>query len=168
MVTMKRFLPLIACLFLVACGGSKTSSADQKAQPDGFEGSSCAVCGMVVDEQPPPRGQVRHRDGSHRFTCSLGDLRAYVQAPNPLGDPTDIWVEDLGAGWQPDDSSYGARPWIAASDASYVVGLERPRVMGLPVASFKEPSAAEAMSKGEGRKVVTWAQLKATPFSEAP
>lgn len=165
---MIRTATLFLFVSLAACGGRSQAPAEVPIAPDSMVGQECAVCGMVVDEQPAPRGQVRHRGGEHRFTCSLGDLRAYVQAPNPLGAPTEVWVEDLGAGWDPAGSAADEKPWIAASEASYVVGLRRSGVMGLPVASFSSAEEAQRLAAPEGRKTTGWAELESTPFNAVP
>lgn len=159
---------LCAPLLLIGCGrgGSGEGPAPVVATDPG--GAECAVCGMVVREQPSPRGQVVHRDGEHEFLCSLGDLRAYVQAPNPRGEPVATFVEVLPQGLDLRGMDSGAQAWVPAAEAHYVVGFERPGVMGLPVGSFASAEgAALAASALSGRKA-TWNALRTTPFNELP
>ena len=157
----------LAVIPLLACSRAPVVDATAAA-PESLAGHECAVCGMVVDEQPAPRGQVLHRGGERAFLCSLGDLRAYVQAPNPLGAPSATWVEALGADWTPDSRDASQKGWVPAGDAAYVVGFERPGVMGQPVASFGRAPDARAVAEAEGRRTVTWRQLEAAPFNTLP
>jgi nitrous oxide reductase accessory protein NosL len=159
---------LLVLLLLTGCGKRASDDAARPITAESLHGHDCAVCGMVVDEQPAPRGQVRHRDGSRAYACSIGDLRAYVQAPNPKGAPTHVWVEDLGPGWKPSDTNRDERPWIPASEATFVVGFPREGVMGLPAASFKTAADASRLGLAAGRDPVGWRELETTPFGEAP
>ncbi len=158
---------LLLFVFLLGCGGSaKTVDADLTSHET--HGDECAVCGMVVDEQPAPRGQVVFRDGTHKFTCSLGDLRAYVQAPNPLGDPARIYVEDVGENFDIKSSAAVAKPWIDAGEASYVVGIQRAGIMGEPAVSFRSAREAAAFAESSGGRLVSWSAMKTTPFNKIP
>jgi|GEM_PF-1003175 len=127
----------------------------------------CAVCGMTVRDQPSPRGQVLHRNGEHKHFCALGDLRAYLQTPTPLGTPTAVWVEDLGPDFELLAFDVAPRPYIAADDATYVVGSARPRIMGLPILSFSDPDVANRHASGAAKTAI-WADLVTTPFNQIP
>lgn len=138
---------MIALLFvMIGCGGSPSQQVVAEPVPIGL--AECGVCGMVVAEQPAPHGQVMHRDGTHVHLCSLGDLRAYVQAPGPRGEPVGVWVEAMPS-----------LEWIPAQDA-YFVAVEREGVMGIPLMSYAERPDVE--------RVYTWKELVSTPFSELP
>jgi copper chaperone NosL len=163
-----RWLALPALLVFLGCGGGASNEAAAPLVAMEPAGAECAVCGMVVREQPSPRGQVVHRDGEHAFLCSLGDLRAYVQAPGPRGEPVATFVEALPAGHDLSKTDTAAQPWTAAADAHYLVGFDRPGVMGLPIGSFSsEEGAALAASALSGRQA-TWNALRTTPFNELP
>jgi len=158
---------MIAILSWLSCATVEPEEARPTA-PQPIDDAECAVCGMIVAEQAAPRGQVAHRDGTHAHLCSLGDLRAYVQAPGPRGRPVSIWVEGLEASYDPAQFDVGIRPWVAAKDATYVVGLSRPRVMGSPALSYAQRAPAERAASSIGGRVVGWAELVQTPFSEDP
>ncbi len=151
----------------VGCGGSASEVAAD-AVPVAIADAECAVCGMVVSEQPAPRGQLVHRDGQHKFTCSLGDLRAYLQTPSPLGKPTQVFVEVLPSGTEPQTVSSEPRPWLPAADASYVVGISRPGVMGVPILSFAAPEHSTPALTAQGARQTTWQILEEMSFNELP
>lgn len=155
-------------LALLACGGPQQAAPPTPVEPAPLAGTTCAACGMVVAEQPPPRGQVLHRDGTHAHLCSIGDLRAYLQAPNPHGQPLGTWVEALPAGYDPADTRSAALPWHDAETAHYVVGFHRPATMGRPALSFADAAAAAEASVRVGGHVVTWGDLRATPHHQDP
>ncbi len=138
------------------------------AAPEAPDTAECAVCGMTVRDQPSPRGQLMHRDGAHKHFCSLGDLRAYLQTPSSLGEPVGVWVEDLGPGYDMLAFDTTFRPWTPASGATYVVGVARPRIMGLPVLSFADPAHATDHVTDGGAHATSWTALESTPFSEIP
>ena len=136
---MIRALPM---LLLLACNSAGTADKQSVAtEPAPIGLAECGVCNMVVAEQPAPRGQVLHRDGTHVHFCSLGDMRAYVQAPGPRGKPIGAWVEGLEAGFDPTALDVAERSWIPAEEAHFVVGFER-AVMGRPSLSFADAGAA--------------------------
>ncbi len=109
-----------------------------------------------------------HRDGEHAFLCSLGDLRAYVQAPNPRGEPVATFVEGLPEGLDLHGMDSVVQPWVSAEDAHYVVDFERPGVMGLPVGSFASAQGAALAASALSGRQATWNALRATPFNELP
>lgn len=162
-----RLAALLLAALLIACGGDEAAS-DVDTSPAAIAHHECAVCGMVVAEQPAPRGQAVHRDGTHAFACSLGDLRAYLQSPNPRGEPVAVYVESLPAGADPASRVTEAQDWTAASDAFFVPAPDREGIMGEPLLAFADRAAAEAAAAQTGTGVVDWEQLADTPFSELP
>ncbi len=159
---------LVLGVLLLGCGSRAEQGGAAPVQAVDPGGAECAVCGMVVREQPAPRGQVVHRDGTHAFVCSLGDLRAYLQTPGPRGEPVATYVEGLPDGADLHLLDTDPQPWIPAEDAHYVVGFARPSVMGLPIGSFaSERGAALAASALSGHQA-TWDALRSTPFNELP
>lgn len=167
-VSLALAVPPALALLLIACTGQPTAERTSAVAPEGLTGQSCAVCGMIAREQPPPRGQVRHRDGTHLHFCSLGDMRAHIQAPSPHGAVTDSWVEALPAGYERADRSRAPLTWIPAEQASYVVGFERPRVMGVPALSFEMVSDATEAARRVGGRVVDWPAMRTTPAHQIP
>ena len=155
----------LAGLLLVACGQPQ-AAADVSLEPRQAGTAECSVCGMVVGEQPAPRGQVVHRDGQHAFFCSIGDLRAWLQTPSPAGRPERVWVEVLPSDFDVDSRDTSAHPWLVADAAVHVVGVPRGGIMGLPVLSFADPTAAEAAVPGA--RTTTWHSLLSTPFNQLP
>ncbi len=151
-------------LALMGCGGPAATVVDTSAQPIGL--AECAVCGMVVAEQPAPRGQAVHRDGTRAHLCSLGDLRAYVQVPNPRGAPLAIYVETLPA----DDLALTTAPhaWTPADAAHYVSAPDRGTIMGHPLLAFADRTLAESVAAATSQSVLTWTHLRETPFSQVP
>lgn len=157
-------IPLLA--LTLGCG-TGPGPTDEVAPADlGLE--ECAVCGMVVREQPAPRAQVLHRDGTRAMLCSIGDLRAHLASPSPHGKAQGAWVEALPPGTAPDALGTAPRPWLATEAASYVVGVPRPAVMGEPVLSYATPAQAAEAAAALGGWTTTWAALQATPFHELP
>lgn len=147
------------------CGKAEPESAARApVEAQAIGPAECAACGMVVREQPAPRGQVVHRDGTRAHFCSIDDMLQYVHAPSPHGQVTDVFVETLEPGHDPADTSSEERPW-AKSDAagvSYVRGVERPGIMGPPVLVYASRAAAEAAAKAHGGEVTSWPELRAT------
>ena len=90
---------------------------------------------MIVREQPSPRAQLVHADGTRVYFCAVADLLTYLQAPSPHGAAEAIFVEANDAGAEdPVAHDTARRPWIPAADARFVAGIQRPRVMGEPSA----------------------------------
>jgi len=158
--------PFLLALILGCVDTAVTGTAD--LAPRAPELAECAVCGMVVREQPAPRGQVVMRGGAHRFTCSLGDLRALLQSPDPLGHPERVWVEALPEDVDPAIADIGPHPWIRAEEGWYVFGAERSGVMGIPVLSFADREAAEAVAARLSTTPLPWEAVARTPFNEIP
>jgi len=154
-------------LVLSACGGGAATSAVDLAAVDGYD-ADCAVCGMTVGEQPAPRGQVVYRDGERAHLCSLGDLRALLEAPSPHGATVAVYVEALPAGFDPSQMPTAHLPWVSAESASFVFGAERPMVMGLPVLSFASTADAEPAATALGVTVFDWDAVKRTSFGATP
>lgn len=161
----------VTLLTLVALGGCKRGEAPDKRAAshaaESFGPSECAVCGMVVREQPAPRGQVVHRDGTRAHFCSLGDMVQYLRAPSPHGKVQASFVEVLDAGADPRQTSTVERPWQAAEQVSYVVGVTRSSpIMGAPVLTYPTRAAAERVAGAHGGRAQDWSTLQsldATP-----
>lgn len=157
---------MIWALVLVSCG--RTTVAEIDAVPQDITDASCAACGMIVGEQPAPRGQIVYRDGTYAHACSIGDLRALVQAPSPHGSPRAVFVEVLPDGFDPTSNAATPLDTRPAEDVWFVFGATRPLVMGLPVLTYAERPAAEAVAATLSGTVVGWSSVAETPFDQVP
>ena len=140
----------------LGCGGEEAGSRAETAQPEPIADHECGACGMIVREQPSPRGQVVHHDGTHVWLCSLADLVAYSAAPSPHGRVEHQWVETLEADVDLDVNDVAPRPWVQVADARFVLGVERESVMGTAALVFASAAdAGSAAARLHGR-VVGW------------
>ena len=153
-------------LFLMACGTAPVDPVDAAPEEPGL--AECSVCGMVVREQPAPRGQVVLREGQHLHFCSIGDLRAWLDAPSALGAPVATYVEVLPADQDPLSISSAPHPWVQAEDAWYVFGARRPGVMGLPVLTWTDAGVARRVAHQLGTEPARWSDVRATSFNAIP
>lgn len=155
---------LVFCSLLMGCGAPSQRQAEAPAAPVASEGAECAVCGMVVDEEPGPRAQVLRADGTREFFCSMADLRAALASPSPHGAARQTWVEPVE-----ELSPHGAPGhWESAERLSYVVGFENPGVMGRPALAVLDPATAQRLAEAKGGWIVSWSSLLATPFNVDP
>jgi nitrous oxide reductase accessory protein NosL len=140
------------------CGPSLDEKAGPSLAPEPIANAEDAVCGMLVREQPAPRAQAVHRDGTRVYFCSLGDLMAHLSAPSPHGKVHAIFVEVLEPDEDPTQVNTQDHEWIVASDAVFVVGVPRTGIMGAPVLVYRD--AAEASST-----LARWPDTKAMDLS---
>lgn len=130
-------------LMMVACGSSDEAAANVDTSPQPIAEHECAACGMILREQPAPRAELVHRDGTRAYFCSIADLVTYLKAPSPHGQPAAIYVEVMGDDATPADLSTETKPLRPAEDVSFVYGgMARP-VMGEPVLTFTTRAAAD-------------------------
>ncbi len=140
-------------MLAAGCGDDAATEATATGAVS-FEHHECAACGMIVREQPAPRGQLIHRDGTRAHFCAISDLAVYVGAPSPHGAPTSIYVEVMAPDVTPDDLSTDELSWSPVGDVSFVIGdFERP-VMGQPVLTFaNEEEGSAAAARLDGRAI---------------
>ncbi len=150
---------MILLLGLLACSSPQAAPASLEPVEIGL--AECAVCGMVVREQPAPRAQVLHRDGERAHLCSIGDLRAHLAAPSPHGKAQGVWVEALPTGIAPAELGSAPRPWQRAESAGYVLGVPRAGVMGEAVLSYASAEEALAEAARLSGRTASWAELSA-------
>lgn len=134
------------------------SSVAVAAEPMGA--AECATCNMVVREQPAPRAQLVHRDGTRAHFCSIGDMLPYLASPSPHGKAEHIFVEVMSAEEDPESTSTAEHPWTPAAGVSYVVGVKRPKVMGAPVLSYTDPGTAKQVAARHSAEVKSFEQLR--------
>ncbi|MGE0324740.1 MAG: nitrous oxide reductase accessory protein NosL [Polyangiaceae bacterium] len=152
---------IVGALLTPSCNSSHkhgSSSAAASAAP--IDTAECAACGMVVREQPAPRAQLVHRDGTRAYFCSIGDLTQYLLAPSAHGNPEHIFVEVLASSADPSEPKTGSHVWKPAQDAFYVVGVERPGVMGAPVLSYASEGEATSSARRFHGKLRNFEQLR--------
>ena len=162
MCTISRLGPILAVIVgasavVLGCdeqGEQKAVAVSLAAKPIGY--AECAACGMVVSEQPAPRMQVVHRDGHRAYFCSIGDSLHYLSDKNAHGAPAAVYVEALEPSMEPMERETKGHPWILASDAVFVTGVERTGVMGEPVLAFRTVSEAETLTERYSGKVTAW------------
>lgn len=146
----------LAVLVLAGCAGAAESSAGALAAPRSIADHECASCGMIVREQPAPRAQVVHRDGTHEWFCSIADLVAYRGSPSPHGRIEHTWVEILPPEVDPAVHDMSEARWVEVERAGFVLGVERNMVMGTPVLSFATEADARAAAERLRGRAASW------------
>ncbi|MCP4498830.1 MAG: hypothetical protein GY822_02550 [Deltaproteobacteria bacterium] len=159
-----RGLLLIALLgsyfVLVACDKRVVAEIESTAMtPEDLRGKECAACGMVVAEQPAPRGQLVRRDGTREFFCSVGDMHVHLNIPSPHGKPALIWVETLPSSMKLDDRELQEQPWKNVNDVVFITGVKRKGIMGKPVLVQETQAEALTMAKRLGGIPESWSSL---------
>ncbi|MGV6804314.1 MAG: nitrous oxide reductase accessory protein NosL [Ruegeria sp.] len=144
---MKR-IALIALIALASCKEEQAA-----APPDPVDLTDTALsyfCQMNVTEHAGPKGQI-HLKGypAPLFFAQVRDLVAYLKSPERDAEITAIYVSDMGAA-----SSWhepGISNWIAADQATFVVGAKVAGGMGAPeIVPFAAPEAATRFIKSYG------------------
>ncbi|MCF6311202.1 MAG: nitrous oxide reductase accessory protein NosL [Verrucomicrobiales bacterium] len=159
---MKRLI-LIMCCVLASGACRKEQSARQNhtmAVALDADTETCAACGMVVREQPSPRGQVVYHDGTREFLCSIGDLLHFLAVPSPSGKPLAIYAEVMPDDHEADNRSTTWQVWGEAGELFFVTDIERAAVMGKPVLTFHTRKAAEKAANKLAGKVVNFDELR--------
>ena len=158
---MKKPLILSIILPLAACGPSeKEANTAEAPTPKNTENGTCVACGMVMREQPAPRGQVVHRDGTRAYLCSIDDLVQYLDIPSPNGKPVKIYAEIMPDAHGRLDMDVAWRPWGEVTDVFFVIGIERGAVMGDPVMTYRTEQAAGQAAREFGGTIVTFERLR--------
>jgi copper chaperone NosL len=156
---MKKILTL-CLLILAACNQENTPSAQaDSVVAKNVETETCSACGMVVREQPAPRGQVVYRDGSREFLCAIDDLVRFLEVPSPKGKPVKIFAEVMADGHNVTDMDASAKPWVEVDKLFFVTSIERGGVMGAPALTYQTEDAAKIAAAKYNGKVVTFQQL---------
>jgi copper chaperone NosL len=154
-------LALLAGLLATGCSQSNGASGTATAPaPSDADVETCSACGMVVREQPAPRGQVVHRDGTRAFFCSVGDLLQYLEIPSPHGKPTAVYSEAMPPEHTLTDLDTEWKPWTAVGDLAFVTDISREGVMGKPVMAYATREAAEKSAATFGGKVKSFTELQ--------
>ncbi len=141
---------LILAFALPGCGPAADEEGGNEPEAVALADQEDAVCGMLVREQSAPRSQVVHGDGSRFFFCSIGDMLVYLAAPSAHGRADAVFVEVMDPQEDPGQPHTGVHPWQRARDAAYIVGVERPGIMGEPVLSYATISDARRVAVAHG------------------
>lgn len=147
-------LTLLSVLLVCACNSSeKNGRGNTAAAAEAITTAECATCGMVVREQPAPRAQLVHRDGTRAYFCSIGDLLQYLLAPSQHGGAEAIFVEVMTPSEDPTNPDTHPHAWKPVEESTFVVGVERRGVMGSAVLSYAtEADAAAAVERFGGKR----------------
>jgi nitrous oxide reductase accessory protein NosL len=156
-------LSLVALALAVACGAGNQEQDAKLHRHVAIEDQECEVCGMSVAMQPAPRAQAVHRDGTRFFFCSIADWSMHVGAPSPHGRVVASFVEVVEAAGESAQPDTAPHAWVPAQDASYVLGIDRPGVMGEPVFTHRDAGAAESAWRDHPEaRIVDLATLQAS------
>jgi copper chaperone NosL len=163
----RRLVVLLLAFLLAACAKSKAELDPHALSAEPIGGAECAACGMVVREQPAPRGQLVFHDGTRAFACSAADLIQVLAAPSPHGKPTRVFIEVLDPDVPPAQvKSTTPTRWANAFEAHYVVGVARPGVMGPPVLAYASKNEADRAAAAFGGRAVGWDELERQLLAE--
>ena len=145
---LRRSVAAFVALAFFGCGPADDGKKVTTHQTVALSDQEDAVCGMLVRMQSAPRGQVVHRDGSRFFFCSLGDMLIHLGAPSPHGRVEAVFVEVMDPAEDPKLSHTGEHPWMPAADVVFVVGIDRPGIMGAPVLVYANQAEADRAMHG--------------------
>lgn len=160
---MRKFALLFALSCTIACAaacGGEDEAVTVDPSAHAFDDDECAACGMIVREQPSPRGQVVHRDGERAFFCSIADMHSYLEAPSPHGAVVATHVEVLAVDDDPAARSTAPERWVNAEEAAYVLGVPRRMIMGEPVLVYASHEDAERAAERLGGRTMNWTTLR--------
>jgi copper chaperone NosL len=150
---------LMICSFslvFTACSSEGKVKPNPSVFSKKLENEECALCGMLVKEQPAPRGQVVHRDGHRSYLCSVGDLAAYIQMPSPHGSVQQAYVEASSSPTNLTSDHFQEWDWLPVEKAHYVANVPRRRVMGKPMLSFESDKMAKEAARLHRGLVLDW------------
>ena len=152
----------ISIIIISICGCTQSSTFDSDHSsivPINIGPEVCGACGMVVREQPAPRAQAVHRDGTRVYFCSIGDMIQYIVTPSPHGKVKRTFVEVLSPDVQLSSHDTHPHEWYDARQAHYVLGVKRSGIMGPPVFIFASSDEAEYASKHLDGQIYSWSNL---------
>ena len=156
---MKWYIKLIgifgATVLLIACQKGKASNGVD-LRPKAFHKHSCAACGMIIREQSAPRGQIVYRGGKHHFFCSISDMMTTLEMPSRHGKPLAVYTEVMDPHVHPNKFVTAGQTWVKATDAHYLLGYKKVRVMGVPVLVYQTKQDAQQIAKKYKASVYSW------------
>ncbi|MDA5093123.1 nitrous oxide reductase accessory protein NosL [Aliiroseovarius sp. KMU-50] len=144
---MKRLI-LLAGLALAAC--NEDEAAAPPAPVDLTEQALSYFCQMNIAEHGGPKGQI-HLEGhpAPLFFAQVRDMVAYLKSPERDAEITAVYVSNMSVA--PSWDEPGISNWIAAEDATFVVGAPVAGGMGAPeIVPFATPKAADEFAAQYG------------------
>jgi copper chaperone NosL len=124
------------------------------------DGQECALCGMIINQFPGPKGQlfIRGNDKPLSF-CSTRDLFAYATQEEHKHRIKALFVhETVSAPW---DDMVNAQ-YIPARSAFFVVGHSKLGAMGPTLASFHSEESARSFADSFGGEVLPFDAVNQT------
>lgn len=155
---MRHLLIALAMLGLAGC--KEEMAQDISALPLTQEavGHFCQM-NLFEHEGPKAQAHLAGLPGMPLFFSQVRDVVAYARLPEQSHEILAIWVNDMGAPgatW----ATPGARNWIAASDAVFVVGGRAVGGMGTPeVVPFADKDKAAAFAEANGGQVMRLVEI---------
>ena len=140
---------VLVCLALVACDKA-TSPPAVEASLAFHPSDECHVCGMVINDFPGPKGAAVGAGDVKKF-CSPAEMLGWWLQPENHRADVKLYVHDMGRSqWStPDDAHL-----IDARTAYFVIGSGLKGAMGVVLASFSDPQAAEKLARDTGGRVL--------------
>ncbi|MGQ7248614.1 nitrous oxide reductase accessory protein NosL [Halomonas sp. V046] len=134
----------LAAALLAGCDASSSPAALAGPEPI-TDADICHVCGMLVANQPGPKGEVYlNHDQQARKFCSTLEMFIFLRQPDNAAQLSHAWVHDMGhTDWDHPANDAFTR----ARDAWYVVGHRRRGSMGHTLASFATRADAETFQR---------------------
>lgn len=143
-------------LMLLALSACKDETAqDTAAAPLSRDavGHYCQM-GLLEHDGPKAQAHLAGLPGAPLFFSQVRDVVAYMRMPEQSHDILAVWVSDMGAPgatWE----SPGATNWMAATDATYVVGSRVVGGMGAPeIVPFSDPEKAARFAELNGGQIM--------------
>ena len=147
-------------VFMLGCSQNQENLENNSYLADTIGLEECQSCGMVVRDQPAPRGQVVHRDGTRAFFCSISDMVLYMETPSPHGKIQQSYVEVMDQAANPKNLDNSELEWASAEMAGYVLGFPRKGIMGEPVLVYKNNQIAVEVAETHDGEAVNLSQLR--------
>ncbi|MBY5991357.1 nitrous oxide reductase accessory protein NosL [Ferrimonas balearica] len=145
---MRTFLFLAAGLMLAGCSEAPAHNVSPIAQIE--QQDRCHLCGMVVIQQPGPKGTADLATEQRLKFCSTRDLFEFALQPDNRRQVVQLLVHDMGSSdwFRPDDEQF-----VDAESAWYVYGSNRKAAMGPALATFAHQKAAQAFADQYGGRL---------------
>lgn len=149
-----KYLALV--LTMLALSACKEEAAQDTSAVPLTAGAVGHYCQMDLLEHPGPKAQAHlgGLPGAPLFFSQVRDVVAYMRMPEQSHEVLAVWVNDMGAQgatW----AVPGAANWIAAQDATYVVGSRVVGGMGAPeLVPFSAPTDAVEFARMNGGEVM--------------